>query len=161
MSSHRALREADPEAVPSLPTGAQELDLPPARSSRARLALAFLCVFVAGLTVKFGGEPLPGWLRNAAGGAAYTSSLGLALLLVRPALGAKRAACFALLWSASVELWQLAHLWPLHGTRDHLLSRLVLGSHFDPWDLLAYALGALLILALAAAATSDRRLSPR
>jgi hypothetical protein len=118
------------------------LDLPAARADRTRVALACAGVFTIGLAAKLGGEALPGWLGNAIGGAAYTAALALGLLWLRPALGARGAACLALLWSVGVELWQLGQLWPLGDLRRALLVRLVLGSHFDPRDLAAYALGA-------------------
>jgi hypothetical protein len=128
---------------------------------RGRLAILIGCVIVVGLVTKFAGAPLPSWLSNFLGGACYTSAFGLALLWWRPTLGAARAAVLALLWSCAVELCQLAQLAPFTVGREHALMRLIFGAHFDPWDFVAYVLGALLILALAAAARSDSRISAR
>ncbi len=133
----------------------------PDANPRARLTIAILCVIVIGLVAKFAGAPLPDWLRNLLGGACYTAAFGLALLWLRPALDAARAAALALLWSCAVELWQLGQLAPFTAAREHALMRFVFGAHFDPWDFLAYALGALSLVALAAMARGDRRANAR
>ncbi|MBL8897607.1 MAG: DUF2809 domain-containing protein [Planctomycetes bacterium] len=133
----------------------------PDSNSRARLTIAIACVIVVGLAAKFDVAPLPSWLSNLLGGACYTAAFGLALLWLRPALGAARAAALALLWSCAVELWQLGQLAPFTAAREHALMRLVFGAHFDPWDFLAYALGALLVVALGATARSNRGANAR
>lgn len=61
---------------------------------------------------------------------------------------AGRAVAVALLVSYAIELAQLAHLLSWLGWQHARLARLVLGSQFEWGDMLAYSLGAALVLGL-------------
>lgn len=61
---------------------------------------------------------------------------------------AGRVAAVALLVSYAIELAQLAHLLNRLGWQHSRLARLVLGSQFEWGDLLAYTLGAAVVLGL-------------
>ena len=71
---------------------------------------------------------------------------------------AGRVAAVALLVSYLIEVAQLAHLLSWLGWQHSPVARLVLGSQFEWGDLLAYTLGAALVLMLerARAATQEK-----
>ena len=104
------------------------------------VALALLTITL-GLTVHRSGDALGPAVRDMLGDALWAimvcCSIG-ALITGRPVLLRSLAAlmvCFA------VELSQLLH-WPaLDAVRRTTLGHLVLGSGFDPRDLVSYALG--------------------
>lgn len=102
-----------------------------------------------------------GWAADAAGSVLYTAAVFVGLVLLRPAARGWLLAAGASALSAAVELAQLtaapaalAEAWPP--------VRLVLGTSFDPRDLVAYALGAVVVGGLDALAgrVSARRGRP-
>lgn len=81
------------------------------------------------------------------GSVLYVVLVGLLVLLVRPPLPGVVIAAIALGFATVVELLQLT---PIHAAVVGAVppARLVLGSAFDPLDLVAYLVGALLLLPL-------------
>ena len=59
-------------------------------------------------------------------------------------LPARTAACLVFVFACVIEVLQYFHLPALLGLESNRLAVIVLGATFDPIDLLAYALGALL-----------------
>jgi len=61
-------------------------------------------------------------------------------------IGMLGAGAAALAIAFAIEFGQRFGLLDLLGLRDLPIARIVLGSGFDPWDLAAYTIGALLVL---------------
>ena len=81
------------------------------------------------------------------GSVLYVMLVGLLVVLVRPSLPALVIAAIALGISTMVELLQLTPI-PAVIVESFPPARLVLGSAFDPLDLVAYLAGALLLIPL-------------
>lgn len=104
-------------------------------------------------------------LADALGSALYTAAVYLVLALVRPRAREVPLAGAALAIAVAVELTQLT---PVPAALVDLWSpvRLLLGTSFDPRDLLAYLIGAVAVGALdhaaaaATAAVSANRVRP-
>ncbi|MGW4695217.1 DUF2809 domain-containing protein [Kitasatospora cineracea] len=96
---------------------------------------------------------VPAGAASLLGGALYTALLYTLLSAAAPRLGPWTAGAAGLAAGWAVELFQLTGL-PADLGRHSRLARLVLGTTFDPVDLLGYALGA-------AAATALHRLARR
>lgn len=109
------------------------------------LAAAALALGVACLGYGYTGLPLRGLVRGHLGDVAAAAAVYAVLGLAVPARSGARAAVTAVL-AVVVELAQRRGA-PGAGAAGEL----VLGAHFDPWDLGAYALG------IAAAVAWDRR----
>lgn len=121
-------------------------------SVRARLpylALAGATIAV-GLAVHKGGRPLPPALRDMLGDALWAALMLWWTGVLAPAASLRSRALAALLFAYSIELSQLYHSPWVDAVRRTTLGHLVLGSHFDARDLVAYALG------VGAAALLDR-----
>ena len=84
------------------------------------------------------------------GSVLYVLLVGLLVLVVRPSLRAVTVAAIALAFATLVEFLQLT---AIHATIVDAVpsARLVLGSAFDPMDLVAYLVGAVLLLPIVAA----------
>lgn len=113
---------------------------------RLRCALAAGATLATGLALQLL-ERTP--LVDLAGGALYTLLVGLLLAFLAPAWPALRLATVAYGMSAAIELLQLTGL-PQALVEAAPPLRLVLGSSFDPLDLLAYAVGAAAVWAVRA-----------
>ncbi len=72
----------------------------------------------------------------------------LGYLTIRAAtpLGVRGATAAALAIACAIEGGQAIHLVDLLGLGHVRLARTILGTDFDPWDFLAYAIGAVAIL---------------
>lgn len=81
------------------------------------------------------------------GSVLYVMLVGLVILLVRPSLPGLVIAAIALGITTVVELLQLTPI-PAVIVESFPPARLVLGSSFDPLDLVAYVAGALLLIPL-------------
>lgn len=92
--------------------------------------------------------PLPGWFAEHTGDALYTVAVFWALACAQPA--ARPLALAVLAWglSALVEVSQLLDWAWLAALRSTRVGALLLGQGFQWADLVAYALGAVLALAL-------------
>ncbi|MFD8483067.1 DUF2809 domain-containing protein [Kitasatospora sp. NPDC059673] len=121
---------------------------------RVGWSLAAVAVVALGLLA-------PGLLPSAAGallgGALYTALLHTLLMAAAPRLRPWTAGAAALAASWAVELFQLTGVPETLGSHSRL-ARLVLGTTFDPSDLLGYTLGA---LGAVAAHLAARRLAAR
>lgn len=83
------------------------------------------------------------------GSVLYVLLVGLLVLVVRPSLRAVTAAAIALAFATLVEFLQLT---AIHATIVEAvpMAGLVLGNAFDPMDLLAYLVGAVLLVPIVA-----------
>jgi hypothetical protein len=113
---------------------------------RARaLPIALVPVTIAaglGARAILGGLP-----AKLAGDALYTALLHVLVLVARPDTRPRTAAAIALGASVAIELAQLTP-YPAWLSSKHLILRLIFGTTFGFEDLLGYALGAALSLAL-------------
>lgn len=128
------------------------------RRSRLRWAVALAGVVLTGLATALVGT---GWAADALGSVLYTAAVFVGLVLLRPAARGWLLAAGAFAVATAVELAQLtaapaalAEAWPP--------VRLLLGTSFDPRDVAAYALGAVVVGVLDALAgrVSARRAHP-
>ncbi|MFB7948879.1 DUF2809 domain-containing protein [Kitasatospora phosalacinea] len=135
-----------PDAGPAVPRGAarRSAEPPGERRARVRWLAGAAAVLLLGLVL-----PALAPQRAAAllGGALYTALLYTVLMAAAPRLGPWTAGGTALAASWAVELFQASGL-PADLGRSSLLSRLVLGTTFDLPDLLGYALGAVVLVAV-------------
>ena len=81
---------------------------------------------------------------DVAGSVLYVGFAGMVLAAVRPALSSAAVASVAFAFAAAVELLQLTRL-PQAVVVAFPPARLLLGSSFDPIDLVAYTGGAVLL----------------
>ncbi|MFJ6214230.1 DUF2809 domain-containing protein [Streptomyces sp. NPDC092296] len=118
------------------------------RGVRAAAVGAAVLTVGAGLGVR---AATGGGFAKITGDALYTVLVGTLVVLVAPRVRPVVAAGTALAISWAVEFSQLSDV-PAELSRRSVAARLVLGSTFDPPDLLWYALGAALCWALHATA---------
>ena len=125
------------------------------------IALA-LGTIVLGLTVNQGGAALGlgPVLRDVLGDALWAAMIVWWLGAVAPAASPSRRGAVAMAICVAVELSQLVHTPALDAVRRTTLGHLVLGSGFDPRDLVAYAAGVLAAVLLERAATRRRTPAP-
>ncbi|MFI5863758.1 DUF2809 domain-containing protein [Streptomyces sp. NPDC051546] len=111
-------------------------------TGRARTRIAAAAAAVATVGAGLGLRAVAtGSAAKYGGDALYTVLIFTLIVLVLPRVTALRAAAGALALSAVVELLQLTGV-PAELSRHSTLARLVLGSTFNPPDLLWYAVGA-------------------
>lgn len=104
---------------------------------------ALIVVGALGYWLRFN-APVPAWLRDNSGGAAYVLFWILALAVVKPAASARRLALLILAITCCLEFLQLWHPRPLEAMRRTFVGRMILGTTFDWSDFPPYALGACL-----------------
>ncbi|MRG59691.1 DUF2809 domain-containing protein [Agromyces sp. CFH 90414] len=126
--------------------------MPRAPRSTARVRLFAAIGIAASLGIGLGLQLLDrnAWI-DAAGGILYVALVGLLVLLVAPRLPAWAVAAIALGVAVAVELLQLTGI-PAAIVAAVPPARLVFGSSFDPWDLVAYVAGAAILWAVVAVA---------
>ncbi|WP_350348051.1 DUF2809 domain-containing protein [Agromyces sp. G08B096] len=119
----------------------------PSTPARLRLgaAVAAVAVLAGGLALQLGERNA---VIDAAGSMLYVVLVGLVVMMIGPRLAPWAVAVIALAVSVAIELLQLTGL-PGAIVDAVPAARLVFGSSFDPWDLLAYLAGALLLWAIA------------
>jgi len=128
-----------------------------------RRRLAFLAAAVAtigvGLLVHWGGGALDRALRDVLGDALWAAMMAwwIGAAAPRARLTIRSAAAYAV--CVAVETSQLYHAPWLDALRATRAGHLVLGSGFDPRDLLAYALGVVAAALLEAVVKQLRSLS--
>lgn len=121
---------------------------------RGRYALAVLLTIAAGLASRRWPWLLPDALGKYPGDALYAVMIYWLVALVRPRDGIVRSGTFALAICFAIEglqLWQPPWLQAIRATT---IGHLVLGSHFNAPDLLAYAVGVLAAMASEALAVA-------
>lgn len=107
------------------------------RRARRNLVLLTPAIIAIGLAARFG---LSGAPANFIGVALWSTLVYVLVLFIRPRLTPMQAGLTTGIISAVVEFSQLTPV-PLYLADKHVLFRLALGSHFDAWDLPAYATG--------------------
>lgn len=128
------------------------MTLRPSLTRWAWIAIA-LAVIAVGLAVHELGLGLPARARDVAGDALWAVMVFAWLGAIRPGSAVHARAGVALAISWAVEISQAYHTPQLDAVRQTTLGRLVLGSGFDPRDLVAYALGIAVAAALASIAS--------
>ncbi len=127
--------------------------LPPAVRDRAVPAIASVMVLVAGLAVH-ASDAVP--FADKLGDLLYAGLATLGVWVLVPSIRSWQLAVVAGGWCLLVELLQLTGV-PDAAADLTPLSRLVLGSGFDPLDLVAYAVGVALVVVVRSAARRRRR----
>ncbi|EDY84898.1 hypothetical protein VDG1235_4532 [Verrucomicrobiia bacterium DG1235] len=89
----------------------------------------------------------PDLLKNYPGDALWATLVFIVWAFLLPHLSIKKIAALTLATSLAIELSQLYKAPWINQLRDTLFGKLVLGSGFDPIDLVAYLAGALLGMA--------------
>ncbi|WP_157007526.1 DUF2809 domain-containing protein [Agromyces laixinhei] len=119
----------------------------PASIGSARLRVRALVAAVACLAIGAGLQFVPRTVVvDLLGSVLYVGLIAFLLRAVWPRLGDATSAAAAFAVAATIELLQLTGL-PQRLVEVFPPARLVFGSSFDPIDLLAYAVGALLAFA--------------
>ena len=109
--------------------------------SRTIYAAAVIGVILLGLASRTYPWIFPAFLQKYPGDALWALMVLLILGFVWPKLPATWLAIFALVVSFTVEFGQLYRPMWLTAVRETTLGHLVLGSTFNPIDLVAYAIG--------------------
>jgi hypothetical protein len=155
MTSHDPTRSRNTPSADVSRASAALLPLP-RRRRRPPLALAAAAIFATGLATHY---LLTGWFADALADGLYTALIAVTIVLIAPRLRPWVAATAAFALSAAVELLQLTTL-PAALAESVPLSRLILGTTFAPLDLVFYAVAALIVGMLDAAALRARRSTP-
>ena len=111
------------------------------RASYVALALGTIAL---GLGVHWRGGVLGSTLRDVLGDALWAAMVAWWIGALAPAASLRIRATAALAICAGVEVSQLYHSTVVDALRSTTAVSLILGSGFDPRDLVAYALGVLL-----------------
>ncbi|MGC5170008.1 DUF2809 domain-containing protein [Micromonospora sp. DT81.3] len=128
--------------------------MPSPRRRRLAAGLCAAAVVCGGLFVHLA---LPdGFATDATGDILYAVFIYLLLVVVAPRRPASIVAAIAFTWCTAVELFQLSGLPEAWGAAFAPVM-LVLGTVFSPTDLLMYAIGILIALALDAAVAALAR----
>lgn len=118
------------------------------RRDRGYVLITLCVVILAGLGSRRYPGLSPSILSDYPGDAFWAMAAYLAVLLVRPGVSIVQAALAALTISFAVEFSQIYHDQWIDAVRRTLFGRLILGSGFDPLDLIAYVTGVIMISAL-------------
>ena len=124
--------------------------------SRHRYILLALATIVVGLAVHLGGTAFAPDVRDFAGDSLWAMMMAWWVGALAPSAARITRTSMAYAICVGVELSQLIHTPVLSAIRATALGHLVLGSGFDPRDLLAYLVG----VSLAAVAERYIRASP-
>lgn len=109
--------------------------------SRGFLTLLALAVTAIGLASRRGYVPFPAAVGNYPGDALWAWVVVLCVAWVRPAITRTRLVAWSLGIAFAIEFLQLYQAPWMQALRANKLAYLVLGNGFDPWDLVAYAVG--------------------
>jgi len=125
---------------------------------KARLTFAAFAVatIALGLWVHRGGVSLGPTARDVAGDALWATMIAWWIGAAAPRARLMTRSAVALAICTVVELSQLIHAPWIASMRETTMGQLVLGSGFDPRDLLAYALGVALAALLERALIARR-----
>ena len=116
--------------------------------SRLWLAILIFLVIAIGLASRRGYVPFPAVLGNYPGDALWAWVVLLCVAWVRPSIARTKLASWSLLIAFAIEFLQLYQAPWMQALRANKLAYLVLGNGFDPLDLVAYAAGIALCLAV-------------
>ena len=116
--------------------------------SRFWLAILILLVIAIGLASRRGYVPFPAVLGNYPGDALWAWVVLLCVAWVRPSIARTKLASWSLVIAFAIEFLQLYQAPWMQALRANKLAYLVLGNGFDPLDLVAYAAGIALALAV-------------
>lgn len=108
---------------------------------RRPFVVLVVMTIVAGLAVHLGGSPLPDAVQDFTGDLLWATMMVWWAGVAVPALSGYTRAATAYLVCVAVELSQLWHTPALDAVRATTPGHLVLGSGFDPRDLVAYLAG--------------------
>lgn len=133
------------------------IDSMPKRRSRHTVTIALGCVILIGLASRRYPWTYPALLADYPGDAFWAMAAYLGIVLVRPAIPVRNASMIALAISFAVEFSQLYHDDWIDSIRATTFGRLVLGSGFDPLDLLAYVAGVVIVMIVDQRMRSDSR----
>jgi hypothetical protein len=115
------------------------------RTRASYVALA-LVTAALGLSVHWHGGALGPTLQDVLGDALWAAMVAWLIGAIAPGGSLRNRAAAALVLCAGVEVSQLYHPAVLDALRGTTAGRLVLGSGFDPRDLVAYTLGVLVVV---------------
>ena len=115
---------------------------PRLRTRRSYIALA-LGTIALGLGVHWRGAALGSTLQDLLGDALWAVMVAWLVGAAAPGVSLRLRAAVALAICAGVEMSQLYHTTALDALRRTTAGQLVLGSGFDPRDLMAYTVGVL------------------
>jgi hypothetical protein len=116
------------------------------------VVVALAVTVVAGLGVR---QVTGGAFAKYAGDALYASAVYWCVVLIRPVLRVRVAAIVAVLICWAIELFQLTPV-PAELSANSTLARLVLGSTFGGWDMVAYPVGVIVAVAVHALLRAPR-----
>jgi Protein of unknown function (DUF2809) len=111
------------------------------RRNRSLWVGLIAAVIVFGLSTRSPAFPLPRTFTGYAGDAAWALAVFLGYGLLVPRFSTRKVAVLAAATSLVVELSQLYHAQWIDSIRSATLGHLVLGSGFDPIDLVCYGAG--------------------
>jgi uncharacterized membrane protein YccC len=117
-------------------------------ATRVRYLVLAIGTIAAGLMVHLGGSFLPPTVRDVLGDALWAMMIVWWMGVAAPRLPLRTRGLLALVVCVGVELSQRYRTPFLDALRGTLPGHLVLGSGYDPRDLLAYATGVVVALAL-------------
>ncbi|MFE6254324.1 DUF2809 domain-containing protein [Agromyces sp. NPDC057865] len=116
------------------------------RAVRVRAVIGAVACLALGLGLQLLDRSL---VIDLLGSALYVVFAGLLALLIRPSLTGPAVALIAVAFATVIELLQLTGI-PAAIVDVVPLARLVFGSSFDPMDLVAYLVGAVLLVPIVA-----------
>jgi hypothetical protein len=116
----------------------------PPRPGRSFYAIAALLSFVLCISVLFYTGPFHQFIRNSIGDVLAVVFLYFLLGIIRPGSLVLRAIVTGLI-ACAIESVQLTGIVPHDAP---MLVLLLFGSHFDPWDILAYFVGLIIAVAV-------------
>jgi Protein of unknown function (DUF2809) len=128
-------------STPSLPDNANGQPRP----SRAVYAVGTAVIISAGLLCRLPGSGLPWPVAKWSGSILWGAMVYFLVALARPDAGSGRKLAVAVAIALSVELSRLYHSPWLDEFRTTVAGAILLGRIFSPWNVVAYAIGALTI----------------
>ncbi len=115
------------------------------RSSRAVYAVGTAVTISVGLLCRLPGSGLPWPVAKWSGSILWGAMVYFLVALARPNAGSGRKLAVAAVIALSVEFSRLYHSQWLDEFRGTLAGAILLGRIFSPWNMVAYAIGALAI----------------
>jgi hypothetical protein len=109
--------------------------------NQRRVLVWLVLLGVAGLGTKFYSGPGALWINHQLGGVLYEIFWCFAVWFCWPQVGIGKIASGVFVVTCGLEVLQLWHPAWLESIRESFLGHAILGSSFDAWDFLHYALG--------------------